>query len=158
MEGKEKKVKEKKSKGKLLIYILIILLLLVIIGGGGFFGYKLLTQKPTVVVQNGTAPKAVPEFTFGLDEVLVNLSDQDSTRYVKCKVFIGYDQKKLTAELTAKKPVLRDAVINVIRTKKAEDFSSKNIDSIKTEILKGVNPLLTKGQATEIYFYDILVQ
>ncbi len=157
MEGKEKKVKEKKSKGKIIIYAIIILLLLVIIGGGGYFGYKILNQnKQNVAVQANI--KSVPEFTFAQDEFLINLSDTDSSRYVKVKVYLGYDKKKLGEELTAKKAAIRDTCITVLRAKKAADFSAGGTETIKAEILAKVNPLLTKGQVEEVYFYDILVQ
>ncbi|MGE5628554.1 MAG: flagellar basal body-associated protein FliL [Solirubrobacterales bacterium] len=157
MEGKEKKGKEKKAKGKPLIYVIIIILLLVIIGGGGYFGFKLLGQSKGNNTVKETV-KAVPELTYGLDEFLVNLADEGSTRYVKVKVYIGYDNKKLTEEMKTNTPAIRDTIIKVLRSKKAQDFSDKGTEAIKSEILEKINPLLSKGRATEIYFYDILVQ
>lgn len=156
MEGKDKKGKEKKGKGKLLI-IVVIILLLVIIGGGGYFGYKILNQNKANATEHSTA-KEVPELTFGLEEFLVNLADEGSTRYIKVKVYIGYDTKKLTEEMTTKTPAIRDTIIKILRSKKAQDFSDKGTEAVKAEILEKINPLLTKGKATEIYFNDILVQ
>ena len=156
-----KKEKTKgKGKGRFFIKILIVLLLLAAIGGGGYFGYKkfFANSNNKTATAASSEVKVVSDYTFGLDEILVNLSDEDSTRYIKIKVYIGYDKKKLGTELTEKAPILRDKVISVFRTKKAADFSSKGIEIIKSEILSKINPLLTKGQATNIYFYDILVQ
>lgn len=150
-----KKEKDKvKGKGK----IIIIILLLIVLGAGGFFGYRIFAANNANKKPATTTDKSVSTYTFGLDEVLVNLMDEGSTRFIKIQVYIGYDNKKLTTELTENKAVLRDMVISVLRTKKAEDFSPDGIDKIKKELLSKINPLLSKGQATNIYFYDILVQ
>lgn len=151
----EKKEKVKgKGKGK----IIIIFLLVIVLGAGGFFGYRIFAANSSNKKAAVTAEKTVSGYTFGLDEVLVNLSDEGSTRYIKIQIYIGYDNKKLTSELTENKAVLRDKVISVLRTKNSSDFSPQGVENIKKELLTKINPLLDKGQATNIYFYDILVQ
>ncbi|ADG00347.1 flagellar basal body-associated protein FliL [Clostridium botulinum F str. 230613] len=96
--------------------------------------------------------------TYSLDEVLVNLADEDGKRFIKAKIFIGYEEKKLSKELETKKPILRDAVIGVLRSKKAADINPKNIDKIKVEIINKISPMLEKGRISSIYFDDLIVQ
>lgn len=170
---------EKKSGGKLK-FIIIGIVAVVVLGAGGYFGYnkffasKEHETKKTVVpqqqvaaqqvqgqtpVQNTTyLQQVVSEKTFDLDEFLVNLADEDGKRYLKVKISLGYDGKKLDSELEEKKPILRDAIISVLRTKKAADVSAKGVDNIKMEIIQRININLTKGQLNNIYFNNLLVQ
>lgn len=153
--------KEKKS-GNLFKIIIIVLLFMILIGGAVFAG-MFISMKKAPVAQNTTESVKVniDENTYGLDEFLVNLSDEGGKRYLKVKIFIGYDKKnsKLEKELEPKKPIMRDAVINVLRAKKASDvMSEKGSENLKKEILDRINPLLNNGKLTNIYFYDMLVQ
>ncbi|QXE20282.1 flagellar basal body-associated protein FliL [Clostridium sp. 001] len=169
---------EKKGSSKIKI-IAIGVLILAVVAGGAFFGYntflknKKTTAKTTVqqvntqqVVNNGqttgtavnSLDQVVSSQTFQLDEVTVNLADEGGNRYLKVAVYLGFDEKKLTSELTAKKPIVTDAVIQVLRTKKAADISAKNMNNIKLEIIQKINPMLEKGQLNNVYFTDIVIQ
>lgn len=180
--------KEKKGGSKLKIIIIAVVAVAVLGAGGyfgynHFFASKDNTTKKVVqqqipmqqvqqgqvqqsqvqqgqqMVQNGSyLQQVVSAKTFGLDEFLVNLADEDGKRYLKVKVFLGYDNKKLDTELEEKKPILRDAVISVLRSKKSTDISAKGIDNIKIEIIQRINATLEKGQLNNVYFNDLLVQ
>lgn len=172
--------KEKKGGSKIKVMVIAVVAILVV-GAGGYVGYTMFLKdkgtaaKTTVhatqqvqqqtgagaqqVVQNVTFTQpVVSEKTFDLGEFLINLSDEDGKRYLKVKMFLGYDEKKLAAELEEKKPILRDAVISVVRTKKAADITPKGVETIKMEIIQRINPLLEKGQLNNVYINDILVQ
>lgn len=166
---------EKKKKGGLIKKVLIVVLVLLCVSSGAFAGYMFFqsnkgsTKSTSAVTQQQTAQSSqnkqsnsaqqiVSSKTYSLDEFLVNLSDEGGQRYLKTTVYVGYESKKLDSELADKKPMLRDAVISVLRTKKAADFSAKGIEDIKSELISRLNPMLSKGQLTTVYFYDILVQ
>ncbi|OBR94967.1 flagellar basal body-associated protein FliL [Clostridium ragsdalei P11] len=169
---------EKKGSSKIKI-IAIGILILAVVAGGAFFGYntflkdKKNTTKNTVqqlntqqVVNNGqttgtvvnSLDQVVSSQTFQLDEITVNLADEGGNRYLKVAVYLGFNEKKLTSELTAKKPIVTDAVIQILRTKKAADISAKNMNNIKLEIIQKINPMLEKGQLNNVYFTDIVIQ
>ncbi|AKA70267.1 flagellar basal body-associated FliL family protein [Clostridium scatologenes] len=173
--------KAEKKGGKKIKLILIGLIALIIVGAGGYFGYSKFakdkgTQKTSTTSQTAqTTTQAqaktnqnqnqsyleqiVSEKNIGLDECLVNLADEDGKRYVKTKIFVGYDKNsKLETELTEKKPLIRDAVIAVLRSKKAAEITPKNMDNLKMELIQKINPLLKKGQINNVYFSDLLVQ
>jgi flagellar protein FliL len=152
----DKKVKEKGS-GNLFKIVIIVLLVLVVVGGGAFGGMYFFGQK------SGTTKtvKAVVsnEVTYSLGEFLVNLMDEDGRRYLKVTVFIGYeDSKSLATELDAEKPIIRDLVNTTLRSKKTTDFNAIGVDIIKNQLIARINPVLTKGKVSHIYFNDILVQ
>lgn len=167
--------KKEKKGGKKIKFIIIGIVILIIVGAGGYFGYTKFikdkgTAKTTATVktaqtqvqqtaQNQTyLDQIVSEKNFGLDECLINLADEDGKRYLKVKIFVGYDEKKLDDELTEKKPLLRDAAITVLRSKKAAEITPKGMDAIKMELIQKMNPMLKKGQLNNIYFSDVLVQ
>lgn len=53
---------------------------------------------------------------------------------------------------------MRDAIISVLRTKKAADITPKGVESVKIEIIQRINSILEKGQLNNVYINDILVQ
>jgi len=145
-----------KKKGNGLKIVIIVLLVLVVVGGAAFGGMYFLNKKST-----STTAKVVEvnEITYPLEEFLLNLMDEEGRRYLKVKVIIGYeDNTDLTAELETKKLIIRDAIIETLRAKKTTDFSATGIDAIKKELVASINPILTKGKISHIYFSDILVQ
>lgn len=161
--GEGKTVKKKKPLKK----IIIILVIFIVILCGTFAVYTLFFSKNTA--KSNTATKSTLSTsatgqvvtstkTYSLDECLVNLTDQGGKNYLKVTVYLGYESKNLDKELETKKPIIRDAVISILRSKSTTDFNSNGTDKIKTEIINKINPLLTKGQLDKIYFDDLLVQ
>ncbi|MCM0650441.1 flagellar basal body-associated FliL family protein [Clostridium swellfunianum] len=169
MAEKKEKVKEK-GKGNAL-RIIIIVLLVILIFGGSFGGYLLYTKisgsnsiaenkTPNPTVQNSA--NDLSPYTYNMDEFLVNLSDEGGKRFFKAKLYLGYEAKKqkdMEKELEEKKPIIRDAINGVLRSKKASDFASqKNVEDLKKEILTRISAYFEKGKVTNIYFYEILIQ
>jgi len=149
---------EQKKRNKFKLVIIVPLVLFVI--GGAAFGTMYIFGKKSASATTTKAKAAqINEETYSLNEFLVNLTDVDGRRYLKVSVFIGYeDNKKLTAELEVKKPIIRDVVIATLREKKTTDFSGAGVNVIKKELIARVNPTLTNGKISNIYFNDILVQ
>ena len=148
----------KGNKGNILKIIIIVLLLLVVVGGAAFGGMYFASKGKTTTEKPAKAEEVI-EVTYSLEDFLVNLLDEDNRRYLKVKVFIGYEENEdLHAELEAKKPIIRDLVNTTFRSKRTTDFTATGVDSIKSELIASINPILTKGKITHIYFNDILVQ
>lgn len=161
---------DKKEKDKGLQIIIIILLVLILVFGLAFGGYFLFIKKDSDTASENTinskaqnsAASEVSPYTYSLDEFLVNLADEGGRRFFKVKLYIGYtarDEKKIAKELEDKKPILRDAINSVLRSKKSTDITSqKSVDDLKKEIINRINPYFQYGTVNNIYFYDILVQ
>ena len=169
---KDKKDKKEKVKGgnkKVLIFIIIGVLIL---GGGGFAGYYFLIAKKAATATNGIAvvgqvqtgtqtavqSAVIPKLSVDFDQFITNLADESGKKYIQIKVSVGYDNSKLTKEFDTKKPMIRDAIVSVLRTKKSTDLTSKGIDDMKLEMLNKINPLLENGRAINVYFSDIVIQ
>ena len=150
---------DKPQKGNILKILIIVLLSLVVVGGAAFGGMYLAGKNEASATTKPEKAQEIAVITYSLDEFLVNLLDEDGRRYLKVKVYIGYeDNEELTAELETKKPIIRDAVNTSFRAKKTTDFSATGVDAIKNELIARINPVLTKGKISNIYFNDILVQ
>lgn len=145
----------KKKKIGVLQIIIIVLLIIIIVGGGTFTGFYFANRGKT----GETVEEKINEITFSMDEFTVNLADESGRRYVKAKIYIGFEEnKKIAEEVEEKKPMLRDAINSVLRSKKAEDYSAKGVEDIKKEIMTRVSPILENTKPVNVYFYDILVQ
>lgn len=147
---------DKPKNGNVFKVVIIVLLVLILVGGTTFGAVYYFSKKNSTETAK---PKVITEVTYSLGEFLINLLDGEGRRYLKVNVYIGYeDNKDLTVELEANKPIIRDAVNTLIRSKKTTDFSDVGLDAIKKELIASINPILTKGKITHIYFNDILVQ
>ncbi|MCY6354012.1 flagellar basal body-associated FliL family protein [Clostridium sp. ZS2-4] len=156
--------KKPNNKGHIFKIIIIVFLAAILLGGGVFGGYMISNKlgKPQAASADNAEKAELNQKTFALDEFLVNLNAENSTRYLKTKIYIGYSENKeakdFETELTDKKPIIRDAINTVLRTKKAEDFTEAGVEKLKEEIKNRINPLLGKGQIVNVYFSEILVQ
>ena len=157
---------KKPSKvGGIFKVILVVFLAVILLGGGVFAGYMVASKaNPRGVAINIVQQETLNLKTFGLDEFLLNLkSDDNSSRYLKTNISIGYadvkENKELEGELKDKKAIIRDTINSVLRSKKKEDFATnEQVEKIKKEIKDKINPLLQNGQIYNVYFSEIIIQ
>ncbi|MCB2291927.1 flagellar basal body-associated FliL family protein [Clostridium algoriphilum] len=146
---------EKPKKKNSFKLVIIVLLLLIVVGGGAFAGMYILGNKSEAAT---TKTVAVTESNYSLDEFVVNLLDDGGLLYIKVTVYIGYEEnEKLAVELETEKPVIRDIVNSYLRTKKNADFTSTGLVTIKSDLITRINPVLTKGKISHIYFNNIVI-
>jgi len=176
--GDEERVEEapkKKGKGKLFLIIGLVLIL-----GGGAAAYFLVFKKKPQKQPQQPAPQApppaaapaapvaagmpgaaanVPQFFYKLDTFIVNLADEDGSRYLKVDMTLALSNKEVEKEIEKKLPVIRDAIITVISNKYYKDISTPAGKlALKREIMARVNLVLTTGRVVDIYFTDFVVQ
>jgi len=167
-EGQEVVV-EKKSKK--LVWILIAAAALVVAGGGGLLLMKYLRPPQASAAAGGEGPVSREggqgatgqvKSTFTLDPFLVNLADEENTRFVKVTLRLGLDQAGL-GERLAEDPVVvaatRDKIISILTTRTSgQILSSEGKDKLRGEIRDSLNPLLPRGRIVEVYIMDFVVQ
>ncbi len=156
---------DKKEKGVLemseakgsnkLIMILLIFTLLLVISAAGVFSYFVFFKDGN---RNATAPKkSVTEKTFELNEFVTNLADEETT-YIKMKIVLGYEDKKLDKELPNKVAAIRDTINSTLWSKTSIDFAGKGTENVKKELLISINSKLEKAKITNIYLNEIIIQ
>ncbi|MFA9398588.1 MAG: flagellar basal body-associated protein FliL [Clostridiaceae bacterium] len=152
-------IEEPKKKRKLLPFIIILSVILVFVAGFSYY-YFVIRNK---IDQVDSSKIETPAYSYGLDEMLVNLNESTTNRYLKIIVYLGYDEKKLNDEIATDEPFINDAVISVLRSKcvsdltVSEDGESENEKVLKQEIIDAVNPLLENGELKEVYFTEFIV-
>lgn len=157
----EKKEKKPKKGSKVILIIVGIVVGLLLIGGVAFGGYYIAAKNAPVSGEAGSSEKedVGQELTFEVDEIFVNLADEGKARYLKIKIFLGYkENEELTAELTTKKPIIRDTINNTLRAKKTTDLTAEGEAVLKNVLSEKINELLETGKVTNVYFSEILIQ
>lgn len=144
------------NKGNKLIVILLIITMLIVVGLACFFGYMMLVKKPSGSNTQTTKKETIK--TIELKEFVANLADGEGS-FVKVTVSLGYTNKKLESEITDSMSIIRDAINKKLMEKKASDFKeSGGLEKVQDELKTSVNAVLNKGQITNVYFSDIVIQ
>ena len=156
---------EPKKGGNFLKLLIVILLVLILVGGAAFAGYYFASKNNTATNHSGQTPTVVVShvkeaFLVIVEGKLINLADTDAKRYAKITMTLAYDSKntKIGTELTEKNKVIVDAILSIMRNKKAAELDGKGIDDVKKELITRINSLLEYGRLTNIYFDEILTQ
>lgn len=107
----------------------------------------------------GHGQAAAPGAMFDLEPFIVNLADAPDIRYLKLTVKLEAENEAATAELSARIPQIRDAVLVLL--------SSKDVNAVRTtqgkfqlrdEITQRINGLLSKPGIRSAYFTEFVVQ
>lgn len=176
-EGGEAKPKGKK---KLIIIIAAVVLLL---GGGGAF-MMMGGEKKEGDEEHHEEPEKIYE-TVKLDTFIVNLSE--NTTFLKTTILIEYDPSLLISSgasggsakggghaggseppkgglppaMEKRKPMITDAVIRVLSSKKSSDvLSPEGKEQLKQELIEAINEAIGLDDApvVNIYFTEFIIQ
>jgi flagellar protein FliL len=153
---------EAPKKGKMRMWI-IIGAALILLGSVGFLtrNYLVGSKGSDEASKSAKAPEKVLS-TMNLDSFLVNLADEDATRFVKVTFRLGLSEAKLGEELAGDPVVLaatRDTILTTLCTKKSDDLiTPEGKEKLKKEIREKVSKVLPKGQVVEVYLIDFVVQ
>ncbi len=160
------------------LVVIIALVALVMGVGGAFVAVKLLggsnkaeegpEEHKAEVPAKGNSSKSAsggpsqpvaPGAMFDLDPFIVNLADAPDIRYLKLTMKLEAENEAAIAELSARIPQIRDAVLVLL--------SSKDVNAVRTtqgkfqlrdEITQRINGLLSKPGVRSAYFTEFVVQ
>jgi flagellar FliL protein len=156
--GKQKGKKEKKGIKR--IVILALAAVVVAAAAGAAYCY-FSGQIPYVFSESRQAEgKEKKTMVTNLGDVVVNLSDFGSSRYLRLSVVLEYSENiKLEEEIKVKQHKIRDALIDLLRRKTTADVQEpENIETLKRQILDKINEQLAAGKIDSVYFTDFLFQ
>ncbi len=67
--------------------------------------------------------------------------------------------KKVITELEKRKPQVRDYIISLIRSRTFEQLrDAAGMELLRLEMMRDVNSLISKGEVTNVYFVDLIIQ
>ena len=162
----EKEETEKKSGGSKLLLIIIIVLLLILLIIGGLVAYFLLTggTKKSSTQSQTVQNKKVSALTqigpiYPLDPFIVNLVSPNADRYLKCKIDLQLSSAAVQKEIDKRLPAIRDLIIQILSSKTVAEIQTiKGKQKLKEEIKNKINQLLPKGEVTNVYFTQFIIQ
>jgi len=168
---------EKKSSNMLMIIIIVVLILIIILGALSFL---LLSGTDEPVQQQAPQPQErsssqarVPSASsqndsrllsqigvlYPLDTFTVNLKSDSARRFLKATISLELDNSKLSIELDAKSPVIRDRVIRILTSKTLEEISSqRGKQKVSDQIIDTLNAMISDGRVKGIYFTEFVIQ
>ncbi len=160
-EKKEKAKAPGRKKKKLFVVIgaSLVVIAIAVVAGIFFFGNKNTTRAEAQGESEGKAEKESVGIVYPLEPFIVNIYDDDESRYLKIKVEFEIAGKEVNEELEARKAPVRDAILILLTTKTLQDIKDirgKNL--MRDEILATVNKILPPGKVTRVYFTDFVVQ
>ena len=140
------------NKKKLIIIILVAVLLLSAIGFGGYYVFLRKSDDTNVT-------KVMNESMFPIGEFVVNLADEKSNKFLKVNIVLGYeDSEKYLEELTKYTVKIRDSINTILRSKKSDDLDPFGVEELKRQLEIRINSITDKGEVTDIYFDNIVIQ
>jgi flagellar FliL protein len=168
----EKKSNEEQGRGKgrprpkfkALIAVIIILLLIILLSGAVFIAFRIglvdrLLSNMSAGVMSEVAVETPPTYTYEVPEIVVNLSNGNSRRFLSVKFYVGFDESKLEEELERRMPEIRDAVLQILWKISIEDIASpENKEDLREEIKQAINGLMQSGKVKGVYFWHIMIQ
>jgi len=97
--------------------------------------------------------------TFPLDTFTANLAQGEGPRrYVRMQAVLRFSKDSSEEEFKARKPQIRDSVINILNSKRPEDLlKSEGKQYLKEEIKAAVNSFLIDGKVIDVFYVDLQV-
>ncbi len=163
------------SNSKMMLIIMAAVAVVLAIGGaaGGYFygvskgAVAAAAAAATTATTQGESPKAEAKAdekaTIGplvpFDDIIVNLLDNQDTRYLKASLTLEMDGQAGADEVNARKAQVRDAILLLMSSKtinELRDLQGKL--QLRADLMERINGFLQKGKVKNIYFTDFVVQ
>lgn len=150
---------------------LLLILNLVAIGTIAFFQYKFMemeanrpdiaqllkeSQKEKTEAEEEEQPKDTvqKESLFELKTFTVNLAQGDGPRrYVRMNAVLKLSEATEVTEVEARKPQIRDTIINILNSKRPEDLLRREGKfTLKQEMKSAINAFLIDGKVEDVFY------
>jgi flagellar FliL protein len=169
-------VKEKKSSNTFMIVIIVVFALIIILGAiavvllSGDDEPQQMPKAPQMKEKgkkrqslgNSLAPSRPLSdigILYPLDTFTINLKSDQGRRYLKVAMSLELSDEELSAELSAKDPVIKDRIIRILTSKNLEEISSKKgKQKVSEQIIDTLNTMVTDGSIKGLYFTEFVIQ
>lgn len=167
MAENEASAEETKGGSKKLILIgLIVLVLLAGAGAGAYFFLKgedksaeQMAEEKEAEEDAAAAMANMPGPMINIDTFIVNILDENNTRYLKSAISVECKNDLIAQQLEARRPQMQDAILLLIGNKTYDELRDlQGKLQLRAELLHKLNSLLPKEGITNIYFTDFVVQ
>jgi flagellar FliL protein len=147
-----------------LIFLVVAVLLVVTLGlAGGFFmmwnKLSALNTQSNAAAQNQQVQTAALGKLFPLDTFIVNLADQERSRYLRVTMDLELVAPTDTEKLNQRLPQVRDRILMLLPSKRFADIAStEGKSALRDEMIGKLNGLFPENVITNIFFSEFVVQ
>ena len=152
---------DKSTKRQLNLILLLSLLSLVgtlAVGAGLFMLWAAKAEpKETKIIEQKPEPGKI----FSLGTFIVNLADEDASRYVRAEISVEYSKTnlELDREVRERLPQFQDLVNTLLNDRKAAELTnSEGKERFRRELQLKINHLLKFGAVTNVFLTSFAIQ
>lgn len=103
------------------------------------------------------AVKEVKTFDYAIGELYGNINE--SRKILKVNISLEITDEKLSDRLEAKKPKMRNDILELIRSKNESELAGdKGQQMLRSEILESVKQMMATEKITNVYFIEFIIQ
>ena len=171
------KNKKKSTAGNPLLTVLVILNTVFILGIGviQYSVFRQQSQEPTIgdivkaeMKRKMTSTHGIEEIgmakeedgiLFPLESFTANLAQGDGARrFVRMVAVLKFSRDSSEEEFQARKPQIRDTIINTLNSKRPEDLlRAEGKNFLKEEIKSSINSFLIDGKVQDVFYVSFQV-
>ncbi|MCK9525362.1 MAG: flagellar basal body-associated FliL family protein [Limnochordia bacterium] len=144
------------------LLIVAIALLIVATVGSAFATYLIFGRGSTEeqATANETAVRRAMGPTYDVGEFTLNLTSlTNQMRFIRTKIVLEASDAKVVSELETRAPQVRDQLITLIRSRTIDELKSyEGMEVLRFDIIKSINGLLSKGEVSDVFFIDLILQ
>lgn len=97
--------------------------------------------------------------TFEAGEFITNLNTDSGDRFIKVKIVFAYEDVKVQEEITNKLPQIQHLINSTLRQQSPQSLSEpKAMEKLAELLKKNINSQLIKGNITNLYFTNFVIQ
>lgn len=143
------------------LLIVAIALLIVATVGSAFATYLIFgrgSTSPESTVEATTKRPMGPIYDVG--EFTLNLtSTTNQMRFIRTKIVLEASDAKAVSDLEGRAPQIRDQLITLLRGRTLEELSTEHgMELLRLDIIKAMNALVSRGEVTDVFFIDLILQ
>jgi flagellar FliL protein len=156
-----------KSKKNLILFAILGVVLLGAVGVAAYMmgKAKAPAEQPPTQAQAGTGAvpasgtKVLSGLMVEIEPFVVNILDDQGTRYLKAAITLEVDSEAAIQESTDRMPQVRDAILLLISNKTFSEMSDlQGKLQLRAELMSKINSFFRKGKVQKIYFTEFIVQ
>jgi len=155
------------SKKVIIIIGIAVIRFMAAIGGGFYMLWSKMAQMnvagtETVATEEGAEGEEEPDTIgpmYSLDSFVVNLAEAGGNRYLRVTMELELTDEVLHTELDQRLPQVRNAMLMILPSKKAEDINTVDGKlALRDQLIDEINSFMTTGEVTNIYFTEFVIQ
>ncbi|HHT68942.1 MAG TPA: hypothetical protein GXZ85_06780 [Firmicutes bacterium] len=144
------------------LLIVAIALLIVATVGSAFATYLIFGRgNPEGQAQTAeTTTRRAMGPTYDVGEFTLNLtSTTNQLRFIRTRIVLETTDSKVVSQLEKRAPQIRDQLISLLRSRTVEQLSSaEGMELLRFDIIKSMNTLVERGEITDVFFIDLILQ